>query len=166
MSRAAAACATQVKSNLYVVTLPNERMVISSQPLLHNEEGVTVNALTTKPVKEFNPASILFFAKFLILCGTDQSRITFQPSGKQITAYPAWINIFQFLFGKEIGNFYQHNSSTSQLARFSACIARPALLLATNDVVHAALCGDEDLARRMIERNPNYLLQRGNATDF
>lgn len=158
--------AAQDKPSLYVVTLPDGRVVISSKPLLHNDEGVAVNALTIKPIKEFDPASILLFAKFLVLCEPDNDRITFKPSNKQITAYPPWINIFQFLFGREIGNFYSHDSSASQLARFSACVARPSLLLATDEVVHAALCGDEDLAHRMIKANPNYLLQRGNATDF
>ncbi len=163
MSRAATARAI---SNLHVVTLPDGQVVISSKPLLHNANGATVNSLTTKPVKEIDPNSIFFLMKFLICCDKDQSLITFKSSNKKIDVYPIWINIFQFLFGREIGDVYSDNSSASKLAQFSACIAHPSLLFATDDVVRAALCGDEDLARRMIALNPNYLLQRGNATDF
>lgn len=163
MSRAAAVCATQAKSNsnLYVVTLPDGRMVISSQPLLHTGETgpvITslhkdgrVSMLTTKPAKELDLAAILLLAKFIAL--------------KVIGADFPWINIFQFLFGPKFQTHVSNNPA-QQLARFSACIARPSLLLATDNVVHATLCGDEDLARRMIEANPNYILQHGDATDF
>jgi len=160
-----AACATEAKSNWYVVTLPDGDTVISSQPLLHSAYGGSVvNALTTKPVESLDPALIVWLAKFIALNNENVTFVKFS-SNKVIDAYLPWINIFQFLFGK---TFQMHvpNSPAQQLARFSACIARPSLLLATDVVVRAALCGDEDLARRMIAPNPNYLLQRGNATDF
>ena len=160
-----AACATEAKSNWYVVTLPDGDTVISSQPLLHSAYGGSVvNALTTKPVESLDPALIVWLAKFIALNNENVTFVKFS-SNKVIDAYLPWINIFQFLFGK---TFQMHvpNSPAQQLARFSACIARPSLLLATDVVVRAALCGDEVLARRMIASNPNYLLQRGNATDF
>jgi|GEM_PF-6490295 len=158
------------KLTIYQVTLPDGRVVMSSKALLHDENERALNvvdsqALTTKPIKEHDSDAILFLAKFVVLCNADQNKLTFKHSNKKIPEYPVWSNIFQFLFGPKF-DIYHLNVAQSQLATFSACIARPQLLLAANDVVYAALCGDEDLARRMIAANPNYLLQRGSTTDF
>ena len=159
-----AARATKAKSNWYVVTLPDGDTVISSQPLLHYASGYVISALTAEPIKSLDLAAVALLAKFIVLNNENVTFVKFS-SNKVIDAYLPWINIFQFLFGK---TFQTHvpNNPAQQLARFSVCITRPSLLLATDVVVRAALCGDEDLARRMIAPNPNYLLQRGNATDF
>jgi len=235
-----AACATQAKSDWYVVTLPVGDTVISSQPLLHNANGQAIYRLETdtsfalskfssqeiqtlegiintnkaalpmelkeiflkdqwdndyrsikfttqqfdklktflnqnnqrdlsaklltKPIEPLDLAAVALLAKFIVLNNENVTFVKFS-SNKVIDAYLPWINIFQFLFGK---TFQTHvpNNPAQQLARFSACIARPSLLLATDVVVRAALCGDEDLARHMIASNPNYLLQRGNVTDY
>lgn len=173
MSRAA-----ESKFSVYQVTLSKPDgtpyTIMSSKPLLHDDNGHPLKItdqveLTKKPVKKYDSNAILFLARFVVLCEGNFDRIKFSQSNKTITAYPAWINIFQFLFGKEfeLFSFTQNISdSASQLAHLSACIARPALSSAIDEVVRAALCGDEDLARRLIAANPNYLFQRSNAMDF
>jgi hypothetical protein len=163
MSRAtAAACATQAGSNWYVVTLPDGRMVISSQPLLHNKEGAAVNTLTTKPIKELN-ASVVLFLAYLELINIMPDRCV---SKTKLTAFPVWNNICVFLTGKPFLLYCENEYPARKLARLSIALSCPYLLFSADQVVHAALNGDEALAKRMISASPRYLLSRENATDF
>ena len=162
MSRAAAACTTQAKSNLHFVTLPDGQVVISSQPLLHNENGDAVNTLTTKRVKEIDGSVALFLA-YLELMNVMPDRCV---SKTKLPVFPIWNNICAFLTGKAFYLYLEDEFPGRKLARFSIAAACPYLLFAADQVVHAALCGDEALAKRMIEASPRYLLSRENATDF
>ena len=141
----------QNRQSIYQVTLPNGKVVISSRALLHN-----------KNAKEHDAGAILFLA-YLGLLNVMPDRCI---SKTKLPAFPVWNNICVFLFGKPFYLVEENEFPAKQLARFSIAVSCPYLLFATDEVVHAALCGDEILAQRMIAANPRYLLARGNATDF
>jgi hypothetical protein len=162
MSRSAAACATQAGSNWYVVTLPDGRIVISSQPLLHNKKSAAVNALTTKSIKELD-ANVVLFLAYLELINIMPDRCV---SKTKLPAFSVWNNICVFLTGKPFFLYYENEYPARKLARLSIALSCPYLLFSADQVVHAALNGDEDLAHRMIKANPRYLLSRETVTDF
>lgn len=130
------------KPAYYQANLPNGTTTISSKPVTH------------KTVTEYDPGAILFLAilyhkKSKLLLNEDVNET-------KIPLFPVWNNIFLFLFGKSI------QSAPIHLAKFSIAVARPnALSYAIDDVLRAIWDGDEALVFRMINSNPNYLLQPG-----
>jgi hypothetical protein len=148
---------------IYVVTLPKARVVMSSRPLMHNEKGNAIERLTKKPAKEIDGSVVLFLAYLeLITVMPDQYGVT----KTKFPAFSVWNVICAFLTGRPFYLYGEDEYVGRKLARFSIAVSCPYLLFAADQVVHAALCGDENLARRMIAASPRYLLSRENVTDF
>lgn len=111
--------------------------------------------------REIDPNAILFLAQFVVLCKAEQSLVKFSQSNKTIGPYALWNNIFQFLFGLNFILFSidaRVSKRAYQLACFAASIARPSLLLASDEVVYGIRQQDYRLATHMIDLNPRYLL--------
>jgi hypothetical protein len=160
----------------HLVTLPDHRVVIRSQPLPHRRGGSTSFSYVLNPIVAF----------LLVQCvNLDKENIERKHSNvalavmKKIDVANIHALVFKFLLGEKF-NLYSLSGESgfslaaSQMARqiteqldfFSGCIEFPLLQSITDNLFYAALCGDERLVHVMIEKNPNYLLECGSATDF